>query len=135
MTANAVALLLLALGVGVASVSCRAPLAASARCRDSSGYAESVLTGPSGAMPVAAPEGHALEIVRPLVVVALAALLAAVSLLGARIPRRDRESWRRVMHAIYDVPRRIHSGHVGDYVTWLLLGIAASTGIATLAAR
>ena len=37
--------------------------------------------------------------------------------------------------AIYDVPRRIHSGHVGDDVTWLVLGVAAITGVATLAAR
>ncbi len=60
-----------------------------------------------------------------LVIVAIASIIAGVSLFGDRLPR----SWLRAASLLDRVSlnplRSLHSGKVSDYVTWLTVGVAA----------
>ena len=64
----------------------------------------------------------------------LLSALGAVGLAAAAL------FWRRLLAAPILVPltmplRRVHSGHVGDYVAWLVVGVAALGGLFALAFR
>lgn len=52
---------------------------------------------------------------------ALALAVAAVALYAPRHRSPGRQLGRPVLHVL----RELHSGHVGDYVAWLLAGVAA----------
>jgi multicomponent Na+:H+ antiporter subunit D len=54
--------------------------------------------------------------------VLLALAIAVAALWPRRLP-----SWPRPVQAALDVLHRGHSGHVGDYVAWLLAGVTVLT--------
>ena len=134
MTASAVALVALALAAGMPRLRAAA-LAAASRFCDPAAYAVSVMDGARGGLAVPSLAPEPVELLRASFVVVLAAALAAASLFRAALPAEGRKSWRKAVRLVVGLPQRAHTGHVGDYVTWLVLGAAAITGAATLAAR
>ncbi|ROR46156.1 hypothetical protein [Kitasatospora cineracea] len=116
----AVPALLLAgcLVVGLVPAVGRPIAAAAARFTDRSGYLGAVLDG-AAAPPLPAPPADRTGsgILLGLLSTALAAALAATAL-HRPLPA---PAWGR--HAVRAL-RRLHSGLLGDYVTWLLVGLA-----------
>ncbi|MBN9110847.1 MAG: NADH dehydrogenase [Pseudonocardia sp.] len=92
---------------------------AAARFLDGDSYTAATLAG--SAPPVAAPHLPGWDLAALLtgtVGAVLAALLAAVSVSGRRVPTpRAAASTARGLRAL-------HSGHVGDYAAWLVVGVA-----------
>ena len=90
-----------------------------------SGYAGAVLAGTASPPHVPAPEPlwSPLSVATGLVGVLLALGVAAAALWGPRLPRLARRALaaaRTGMRALHSV----HRAHVGDYVSWLLVGFA-----------
>jgi multicomponent Na+:H+ antiporter subunit D len=59
---------------------------------------------------------------------------AALGLWGEKLPRPvqlTRAAGRPVMHVL----RRVHSGHIGDYVAWLFAGVAILAGLVGIPLR
>ncbi|GAB3556943.1 hypothetical protein GCM10027405_00890 [Arthrobacter alkaliphilus] len=126
MGAPALGLLACALALGfLPSIGATAEESA-ARLMDRAGYVFSVLKGPAPYMPHAAT-GAAWEpasVVLGLLTTAIAAGIAAAALRGQRLPSalgRPSQAVQLSLRAL----RRLHSGRVGDYVVWLLVGLAA----------
>lgn len=126
MLAPVAALVVCALVLGLLPGLPASAVVAAGRFLDSAGYAGTVLDGRAG---YAASAPHAIEVWSPMAF-AMAALtllvaigVAAFELYGVRT------RVRRVVDAVLRSParvlRRAHSGHVGDYVVWLVLGVAA----------
>ncbi|MBZ6474268.1 complex I subunit 5 family protein [Streptomyces griseocarneus] len=114
MVSVAVALLAGALAVGTVPALAEATAAASFAFLDHAGYAAAVLDGrATGGQP-----GHGGEwwtwsgAVLGLLSAALAVVLAAAAVVGL-VPSRG---WSAPL-------RRLHSGHIGDYVAWTMAGI------------
>jgi multicomponent Na+:H+ antiporter subunit D len=139
MPAAAIALVALGLAVGVVPGVQERALAAAARVRDPGAYADAVLGAAPGAAatasPVPAPTSLVEALPRAFIVTLGAAALAVLTLVRQRLPRRPRELARRAVNALYGALRPLHTGHVGDYVTWLVLGVAAVTLIGELTMR
>jgi multicomponent Na+:H+ antiporter subunit D len=93
---------------------------------DRDGYVGQALHGelpvPVETLPEAA--WTSTGVVLGLVSTLLAVGLAALALWGPLLPRALRTGARRLAPPV-SVLRRVHSGHVGDYVAWLLVGTAA----------
>jgi multicomponent Na+:H+ antiporter subunit D len=119
-------LLLLAggLAVGVVPSVSRALGAAAERFVDGSGYTQQALYG-TGARPVHPPQvgwtatGVLLGLLSAVLAVALAAAAIYLRDLPSRAGHLDRAA-RRALTAL----RALHSGHIGDYVAWLAVGVA-----------
>jgi multicomponent Na+:H+ antiporter subunit D len=60
--------------------------------------------------------------------------LALLALFWDRVPDRLRHVWGRPLGAVLSRLRGLHSGHVGDYVTWLTLGVAVYGALIAAAA-
>jgi multicomponent Na+:H+ antiporter subunit D len=105
----------------------RSLLAYAERVVDSRGYQALVLDGASdsmpseGAIPLPAPGGRFAT----LVTIAASFAIALTALFGHRLPAPCRWAARTLRGWIVDPVRAVHSGKVGDYVTWLTLGVAA----------
>jgi multicomponent Na+:H+ antiporter subunit D len=123
-----VVLLLGALGIGVLPGAHTAAERAAASFTDAAGYAHEALTGtPAPLPPLAAVSNWNLSgVVFGLVSAGLAVALAATALYADRLPtaRLGRRAGRSVLRSL----RKVHSGHIGDYVAWMM------TGMVTLAA-
>jgi multicomponent Na+:H+ antiporter subunit D len=93
---------------------------AGADASDSSGYAHDVLpaipAGPAEVLPVV--EWTVSGTLLSLASVVVAAALAAAALWPGRLP----EPPAAVSNALKAL-HRAHSGHLGDYVAWLLVGV------------
>ncbi len=128
MLAPALVLLGASMAIGmVPGLSDRAAVAA-ARFADPAGYAATVLRGVSTAppVPVPAPAGGRLVNAAPW---AAATLVLAVggawaALFGRRLPARPRRRAVRLAMPVVRGLRRLHSGHMADSVTWLVIGTA-----------
>ena len=125
----------LALGL-VPGLSARAERAAE-RFQDRAGYAAAVLDGTAGAPPAGA---HAPTHLGPAVAfsaltVMLASALALGVLLRQRAPAAPRLAARRVWHPVASALRGLHSGQVGDSVTWLTVGAAGLGALLVLTLR
>ena len=109
--------LLLAGGAAVGIVPGMAQRAgrAAAMFLDRGGYLAQTLTGAAGRTP-AAP--HALGWTPTGVLLGLASAAAAAGVAGLQLRGGAPLGGLRVL-------RRLHSGHVGDYVAWLFAGVAA----------
>ncbi|HZU72903.1 MAG TPA: proton-conducting transporter membrane subunit [Acidimicrobiales bacterium] len=100
------------------------------RFADGTGYAAQALAhvpaGPTRALPGGwwGVEGVALSLAS----VALAVVLALGAIYLSRLPDAVR-AWGRRLQPGYRVLRRLHSGHIGDYVAWFMAGLA---GVAAL---
>jgi multicomponent Na+:H+ antiporter subunit D len=121
-----VVLLLGALAVGVVPAVARAVGTAVVGFIDHDGYVGQALHGtaatPAAALPEAAwtPTGVALGLLSGV----LAAGLAALALWAPRLPRLVRR-YGSILAPVLVPVRRVHSGHVGDYVAWLFVGVTA----------
>jgi multicomponent Na+:H+ antiporter subunit D len=98
---------------------------------DRGGYvAQSLAAGgpasaPPGGLPhVADMHWTALGVELGLASAALAVVLAVLALYGPRLPRVLRGTAEFIARPIQFV-RQAHSGHIGDYVAWMLFGLAA----------
>jgi len=64
------------------------------------------------------------------VIAALAAVVAAaIGLWHAKLPASIRDSITRSLGPAFGGVRALHSGHVGDYVAWLTVGVAVLGGL------
>jgi multicomponent Na+:H+ antiporter subunit D len=132
----AIALLLaagLAIGVmpGAHSVANRA----AATFIDSAGYAHQALYGSS--KMISAPNASnwtGLGLVLGFVSALLACLIAGAALYGRRVVDRILPSLRSVYRPI-EFLQKLHSGHVGDYVAWMMMGMTIVAGFVGLPVR
>jgi multicomponent Na+:H+ antiporter subunit D len=127
MLAPPILLLLGSLAVGVVPSFREAAVRAGHGFASHEGYISAVLQGDSSPLELAAPvPGVTLVgIVAGLAGVLVAVLLAAFALGALRTPQ-----WAaRVLAAPVAGLRRLHSGHLGDYTAWLVLGCAALIGV------
>lgn len=102
---------------------------------DTAGYQSRVLDRTP--LPAPAPGGapvEAGEFVRGLATVFAAVVFAAGALFQRRLPRAAGAGSHYLSAAIEPL-RKLHSGHIGDYIAWLTLGVAAMGGLLTLAFR
>jgi multicomponent Na+:H+ antiporter subunit D len=135
MLAPVVGLLVGSLLVGITGFGHWAGRAAS-QFIDRTGYVDAALTGVRGTSPPSVAGVHwtitgtSLGVVSALLAVAL----AAAGLYGDRVP-----SAVRVVaspgRAALGLLHRLHSGHVGDYIAWLLVGVAAMAAVVGLPLR
>jgi len=102
---------------------------------DTAGYQSRVLdrTPLPPPAPVRTPV-EAGEFARGLATVLAAVALAAAALFQRRLPRAARAASRSLSAGIEPL-RKLHSGHIGDYIAWLTVGVAAMGGLLTLAFR
>jgi multicomponent Na+:H+ antiporter subunit D len=124
------ALLVAGIGVGLLPGIAGAAATAAERYLDGAGYAAAVLDGHSGYPPVTGPEPpgwDAKAMITSVITVLVACTVAAIALYRGRIPGmlgRDALFARPA-----GVLHRLHSGRVGDYAVWLLLGVGAAAVI------
>ncbi|MFJ7213984.1 complex I subunit 5 family protein [Amycolatopsis sp. NPDC098790] len=126
MTAAIVAVLAAALAVpwlGEAAVT------AGRQEADREGYLHDVLpaVGSPGSLPPVTAEWTSSGLLFGGLTVLLALGIAAAALWPHRLP-----SWPRPVRTALDALHRGHSGHVGDYVAWLLVGVTALTALVWL---
>ncbi len=115
----------LALAVGVVPGVRHAATYAASTMADRGGYQARVLD--SAWVPVHAPEEHAEyagAIARGIIAAAAALVLAGWTLSRYRPQRRKSTLWRAVRTGIEGL-RKLHSGHVSDYVAFIAFGAAA----------
>jgi multicomponent Na+:H+ antiporter subunit D len=110
--------------------------AASARFLNQPAYEATVLRGATTIPPAPEPEPPSvLGVWYGLASAAGAVALAALALFRKRIPGMWRRKTSRVFRpAVYGL-RNVHSGHVGDYTAWLVVGLSALGGLFILATR
>jgi multicomponent Na+:H+ antiporter subunit D len=94
---------------------------------DSTGYAAAALDGtPAVPPPTPVESWTASGLLLGLLSVLLALVVAAVGLYASRLPQLFRRS-ADVLTLPFRAVRSAHSGHLGDYVVWLLLGMTLLT--------
>jgi multicomponent Na+:H+ antiporter subunit D len=123
MLVPALALIACAMAVALAPSVRIAALRAAHRMEDTRGVTDHVLLG----TPMAAvPEVHSApalgELWKPAVNVACAALLALAALFPRALGRARRAVVHAIERAIHPL-RAMHTGRVGDYVAWFILGV------------
>jgi multicomponent Na+:H+ antiporter subunit D len=133
MLAPAAVLLAAALALGIVPGLAERAQAAAVRFSDRTAYAAAILDGDRGpevAASVASPAAGHLPAAVPLALltVALAVALAAVPLRRGRGRGRRGAAIRGVLRATLAL-RRLHSGQVGDSITWLVVGTATLGGL------
>ena len=125
MTVTTIALLAGGLAIGFVPGLAQDALNGAARLVDRGAYAATVLDGAPGA-PIEGPEWDGLEPTDWLYAgLSMAGALAFAALALARGPLRelagDGLAGRRLRSGLGAL-RALHSGHVGDYVTWVVVG-------------
>jgi multicomponent Na+:H+ antiporter subunit D len=137
----AVVLLAGALAVGMAPGLAGGVEAAAERFTDRSGYAATVLQGATGPGEAATTSEHAPgSLIVPAALAALSALLGLALALGTLLPGRLPTGWLtlalgRVWTPTVTLLRTLHSGNIGDSVTWLVVGMAGFGTLLALVAR
>jgi multicomponent Na+:H+ antiporter subunit D len=125
MIAPIVVLLLGALAVGLLPGAHEAIERAAGEFTDASAYAREALTGRAVPPGPTTPIGNwtTAGVLLDLLSAALAVGCAAIAMYGRRLraPAGLLAGPKRTMDGL----RRIHSGHVGDYVAWLMTGVTA----------
>jgi len=131
----AVALVAVAAGAAISIVpglGLRATYAAD-RFRDTSGYAATVLQGkamaPPPSLPVSIEHTSTESILYGVSATLVAVALAFVGLYRRRLPRALSVAAGRTLGPPVRVLHALHSGVVGDYVTWVAVGTAVTGGI------
>ena len=78
----------------------------------------------------AAPDLWSFDVVAAAVATAVVAIgVALASIERRRLPRTLVEGGRAVGRPVLAPLRAVHSGHVGDYIAWLTVGMATFGGI------
>lgn len=126
----ALGLLVGALALGVLPSIGDAAEEAAARFMDRNGYVFAVLEGPHPYVSHAASSAawEPTSIALGLLTTAIAVVIAAAALHGWRLPSELRRPSLAARPAVR-ILRRLHSGRVGDYVVWLLVGLAAGWAV------
>ena len=131
MLGPAIALVVLALAVGLIHGVHRTALTGAAELMDHSGYAARTLE--SAALPVQTPEiPEHPEL--PSILRAIAANLAALALAWFALSNfwPSKKPYGKAIAKIIFQVRRLHSGHVGDYVAFIVFGVAVFGGVLAL---
>ncbi len=106
---------------------------AAERFRDTSGYAAAVLharaVAPPPSMPLALAHTSLESILYGVGATLFAVALALVGLNRRRLPRAVSAGAGRLLSPPIRVLRELHSGVVGDYVTWVAVGTALVGGV------
>ncbi len=130
-----VAVVAVALGVAISVVpglGQRAEYAAD-RFRETSGYAARVLHGrplpPPQSLPVSVQHTSVESVLYGVGATVLALGLAFLGLYRRRLPRAVSVVAARTVAPPIHVLRTLHSGVVGDYVTWIAVGTAVTGGV------
>jgi len=97
---------------------------------DKHGYVSAALQGTTARLPAALPEAEwtTKGVLLGLLTVLLAVGVAAVALWAPKIPDLAKAALAP-LHPVITGLHRVHSGHVGDYVAWLFVGVAAFTAL------
>ncbi len=127
------ALLALGLGLGLTPGLPEQTAAAAAAFSDRAAYAAAVLGPHSGTVPVVVVPAVPAESARD-VLTDLGQVLAALCVAGIALTRRA-AGLRRALAAGTGWLRRLHSGLVGDQVTWLTAGLAVLAALGQWALR
>ena len=131
----AVGLLAGGLAIGVAPGLPAGAEHAAFRFMDSSAYTASVLFGRPLPPPLpATATDTAKDLVYGAGSAALAVAVAAFALFRQHLPKPVLAAGRTALPPMR-VLRELHSGHVGDYVAWLMLGVSLFGGAAAVALR
>jgi multicomponent Na+:H+ antiporter subunit D len=132
-----VVLVVIGLGVALTPGLARGTEHAAARFVDAEAYAEHVIEGAGGA-PDAEPEpGSGLSVdalVASLATSVVSIGTAWVLLERRRLPRALAAGVGAVRAALAPL-RSLHSGHIGDYIAWLTVGVAVFGGILAAVTR
>ena len=126
----AVLLALAALAVGVVPGLVEAFEGAAVQFMNGSSYAGTVLQG-GNAPPIEAGQAYsaaASAYVYSAIGALGAVIVAAAMLFGHRAPRSASRRLSRVGERAVAPLRALHSGHIGDYVAWLVLGVGLLGG-------
>lgn len=121
MMTAAAGLLLCALAAGVVPVVWNWAATAGSQAVDRAGYLHDVLPSLPAAASGAAPGWATAEWTTSGVVVGLLTVLASAAVCAAMLWPRWRQP--KAVTATSHVLHRLHSGHIGDYVAWLLAGV------------
>ena len=126
MVAPALVLLGGAVAIGLVPGLSDRTVVAAARFADRAGYAATVLGGAAAPAHAQAPTSGRLLEAAPwtAATVVLAALGAWLALFGSRIPRALRHTGARLASPVVRGLEALHSGNLGDSVTWLTVGSA-----------
>src|SRR5438270_3914845 len=109
---------------------------AAARFQDRGAYTAAVLGGRPAPNPAPRAEGPGgAGVVYGALSGAGAVAVAALTLFRRRLPAALRARVGGVGGPALVGLRRLHSGHIGDYLAWLTLGLGAVGGLFTLALR
>lgn len=112
---------------------------AAARFRDTSGYAARVLHDrplpPPQSLPVSIEHTSLESVLYGVSATILALALALVGLYRGRLPRAVSAVAERTIAPPIRVLHALHSGVVGDYVTWIAVGTAVTGGVWALLLR
>jgi multicomponent Na+:H+ antiporter subunit D len=103
---------------------------AAAEFVDKHGYVSAALQGTTTRLSEALPEAEwtTKGVLLGLLTVLLAVGVAAVALWAPKIPDLAKKA-AAPLHPVVTGLRRVHSGHIGDYVAWLFVGVAAFTAL------
>jgi multicomponent Na+:H+ antiporter subunit D len=122
----AMLLVLAALAVGLVPGLVEAFEGAATQFANGSSYAATVLHGGNAPAILSGPEysAPASAYVYSAVGFAGALAVATVMLFGYRVPGERKQQVSRMTSRIVSPLRALHSGHIGDYVAWLVAGVA-----------
>jgi multicomponent Na+:H+ antiporter subunit D len=98
-------------------------------------YAAAVLDGTAWPVPPPAPPAPPAGVLARVLPPAAALGLAALTLFRDRLRPLPIGAAGRLLRALLKPLQAAHSGHVGDYVAWLMFGLAAFGAALTAAAR
>jgi multicomponent Na+:H+ antiporter subunit D len=131
MTIPTIVLLAVGLGIGLVPGLPDHFLAAAERFQDRPGYVASVLQGRAAAQagPADAHGPGAIDFLYASLSMAGALGLAALALTRGRVRDALRPGAAGAADRALQGLRGLHSGHVGDYVTWLVVGTAVLGGL------
>jgi multicomponent Na+:H+ antiporter subunit D len=127
MMGTALALAVAGIGIGLAPGLETLASKAAGRFQDQAAYVATVLhERPSGGLSssLALPKLRLESVLYGLFTLAGALALAAVGLVRPQLPRSVRTWGGRLAGRPIELLRAAHSGHIGDYVAWLAIGIA-----------
>jgi multicomponent Na+:H+ antiporter subunit D len=127
-----VVLVVLGMGVGLAPGLASGAEHAAARFTDSTRYAAAVIDGASVPATVSSPESIGVSagaVAAGILTTLVAVGLALVLIERRRLPANLVSGVRTVGQPALGRLRALHSGHIGDYIAWLTVGVATFGGI------
>jgi multicomponent Na+:H+ antiporter subunit D len=124
-------LLACAFGVGVVPEVAQKGAQAAARFTDAAGYRDSVLHAVKLA-PMAGPQQMEPDWQVGAASALLAIVVAALFLFRPPLPAALLGSYRAAVKPVLSLFRAIHSGYIGDYVTWFMIGAAMMMVVSVL---